>query len=204
VAARVRRLALLLTLPVTVLGCGSSDGRAPTKTPAGFSTRAVQEPMLSIALPRQWRSFDARSSRSAKDSPALGSGMRAELEILSRSDSPIKLIGLAPSAPRTFVTNMNLLQTRVPSSLSFDDLARTEARQVKLATGVKTIRQDETRLPAGRALRLRYRARSGAVVHQYFVRNGEFLYILTYTTPPAQAARYAKIFDLSAHTFQIG
>jgi hypothetical protein len=204
VAARVRRLAPLLILSVTVLGCGSSEGRAPAKMPVGFKARAVANPKLSIALPKQWRSFDARSSRQAKVAPGLSSGMRAELELLSRHDSPIKLIGLAPTAPGTFVTNMNVLQTRVPSSLSFDQLAENEARQIRRATHARGMRQDETRLPAGRALRLRYRARSGAVVHQYFVRHDEFLYIITYTTSPAQAPRYAKIFDLSAHTFQIG
>ena len=129
--------------------------------------------------------------------------MRAELELLSRPDTPIKLIGIAPSPRGTFVTNMNVLQTQVPSELDFEDLAKNEARQIKAAAKVKAIRQDEPRVPAGRTLRLRYRARSGAVIHQYFVRHGEFLYILTYTTSPARLARYAKIFDVSAHTFQI-
>jgi hypothetical protein len=204
VAALVARLALLLIFSVTFLGCGSSEDRAPAKIPVGFSARTVTNPKLSIALPKQWRSFDAGSSRGAKDAPGLSSGMRAELELLSRPDTPIKLIGLAPTAPRTFVANMNVLQTRVPSSLSFDQLAETEARQIRRATHARDMRQDETRLPAGRALRLRYRAQSGAVIHQYFVRHEKFLYILTYTTSPARAAHYAKIFDLSAHTFQIG
>ncbi len=58
--------------------------------------------------------------------------------------------------------------------------------------------------PGGRTLHLSYRTRSNAVVHQYFVKHDELLYVLTYTTAPAESAHYAKIFDMSAHTFQVG
>jgi hypothetical protein len=198
----MRRLPLLLVL-IAAAGCGSEEPAPPVETPAGFTTRSVEKPAFSIALPRSWRSFDAQSRRDAQAVAGRSAAMRAELELLSRPDTPIKLIGIAPSPRGTFVTNMNVLQTQVPSELDFEDIAKNEARQIKAAAKVKAIRQDETRVPAGRALRLRYRARSGAVIHQYFVRHGDFLYILTYTTSPARLARYAKIFDVSAHTFQI-
>jgi hypothetical protein len=201
VAGRVHRPALLLALLVTVTGCGSTEQM--TTTPPGFTVRAVAEPAFSIALPKSWRSFDSSSKASTTDIAVLNQRLRAELQVLGRPDSPIKLVGVAPTARGTFLTNMNVLQTRVPKSLGFDDLSRNEATQIRLATHAKNLRQTEAPLPAGRALRLTYRARTGAAVHQYFVRHGVFLYILTYTTSPATAARYAKIFDLSAHTFQI-
>ena len=173
-----RRLLLLLSLGV-LAGC--SDG-ARVSTPAGYTTRTVRDPNFSIALPRSWPSFDPRSKH---------------------RDSPLTLIAVAPGRAGTFRTSLNVIQTRVPGSLSFEQLSRHEAEQVRLATHAKDIRQDETGLRGGRALRLRYRARSNAVVHQYFVRHGDFLYVLTYTTAPTAAARYAKIFDVSAHTFQL-
>ena len=202
-AAPVRRLAMLLLLVVTVAGCGSEESASPVKTPAGFTVRAVRKPAFSIALPRTWRSFDARSSRRERNDAGHGQALRAELELLSKPDTPIRFIGIAPSPRGTFVTNMNVLQTQLPSEFGFDDLAKNEATQIKAAGGVKEITQDETRVPAGRTLRLRYRARSGAVIHQYFVRHGDFLYIVTYTTSAAHLPRYAKIFDVSAHTFQV-
>jgi hypothetical protein len=201
VAGRVHRPALLLVLLVAVAGCGSTT--RTTTTPTGFTLRTVDEPAFSIALPKRWRSFDAASSTAANNLAVRNHRLRAELQVLSRPDSPIKLVGVAPAARDTFLTNINVLQTRVPKSLGFDDLARNEATQIRLATHARQLRQSETRLPAGRALRLTYRARTDSAVHQYFVRHGAFLYILTYTTSPATAARYAKIFDLSAHTFQI-
>ena len=196
----MRRRLLLLAALVVLAGCGGSKTQA---TPAGFTVRTVAEPSFSIALPKGWRSCDSRSSRAANEAAGRNSALRMELQLLGKSDSPIKLIGLDPAA-RTFVTNMNVLQTRVPSSLSFEELARTEAAQIKLTSRVKEIRQQEAVVPGGRTLHLSYRTRSNAAVHQYFVKHDELLYVLTYTSAPAESARYAKIFDMSAHTFQVG
>jgi hypothetical protein len=196
----VRRRLLLLAVLVVLAGCGGSTTQA---TPAGFTVRTVAQPSFSIALPKGWRSFDSRSSHAANKAAGHNSALRIELQLLGKPDTPIKLIGLDPAAG-TFVTNMNVLQTRVPSSLSFERLARTEAAQIKLVSKLKEMRQQQTVVPGGRTLRLTYRTRSNAVVHQYFVKHDELLYVLTYTTAPAGSARYAKIFDMSAHTFQVG
>ena len=196
----MRRRLLLLAVLVVLAGCGGSTTQA---TPAGFTVRTVAEPSFSIALPKGWRSFDSRSSRAANAAAGRNSALRMELKLLGKPDSPIKLIGLGPAA-RTFVTNMNVLQTRVPSSLSFEELARTEAAQIKLVSGVKEMRQQQTVVPGGRTLHLSYRTRSNAVVHQYFVKHDAVLYVLTYTSAPAESVPYAKIFDMSAHTFQVG
>ena len=196
----MRRRLLLLAVLVVLAGCGGNTTQA---TPGGFTVRTVAEPSFSIALPKGWRSFDSRSSRAANAAAGRNSALRMELKLLGKPDSPIKLIGLDPAA-RTFVTNMNVLQTRVPSSLSFEELARTEAAQIKLVSGVKEMRQQQTVVPGGRTLHLSYRTRSNAVVHQYFVKHDAVLYVLTYTSAPAESAPYAKIFDMSAHTFQVG
>ena len=197
----VRRRLLLLAALVVLAGCGGSKTQA---TPAGFTVRTVAQPSLSLALPKGWRSFDSRSSRAANKAAGHNSALRTELQLLAKPDSPIKLIGLDPSAAGTFVTNMNVLQTQVPSSLTFEQLARTEAEQIKLVSGAKKMRQEQTVVPGGPTLHLSYRTRSNAVVHQYFVKHDELLYVLTYTTAPAESARYAKIFDMSAHTFRVG
>jgi hypothetical protein len=196
----VRRRLLPLAVLVVLAGCGGSKTQA---APAGFTVRTVAQPTFSIALPTGWRSLDRHSSRAANEAAGPNSALRTELQLLGKPDSPIKLIGLDPAA-RTFVTNMSVLQTQVPSSLSFEELARTEAAQIKLASHVTRMRQQETVVPGGRTLHLSYRTRSNAVVHQYFVKHDELLYVLTYTTAPAGSARYAKIFDMSAHTFQAG
>jgi hypothetical protein len=204
VTRRVRRRLSLLAVLVVLAGCGGSE---PQATPAGFATRTVAQPSFSIALPERWRSFDSRSTRAARRAAGRSPNLRLELQLLGRSDSPIKLIGLEPSNGGTFLTNMNVLQTNVPSGLTFEQLARAEVAQIKLVSRVKELRQQRTQVAGGPALHLAYRTRSNALVHQYFVKHDALLYVLTYTTAPADAARhenYEKIFDLSAHTLQIG
>jgi hypothetical protein len=195
------RLPCLLCL-VVLAGCGG--GSEPVTIPEGFTVRTVEKPSFSVALPSEWRSFGDRSHTNAKEVAGKNERLRNALETLARSDSPIKLVAFDPAAGRRFYTNMNVLQTQVPSKLSFDDMARTEKTQISRASGVNDIKQQVTEVPAGRTLRLTYHPRPTAIVQQYFVRHGDLLYVLTYTTRTADAARYAKTFDQSAHTFQLG
>jgi len=198
----VRRRSVLLLSLVVLAGCGSrSDVSA---APEGFTVRTVDEPALSVALPAGWRSFGDRAHTNASQVAGNNRRLRLELQVLARSNSPVKLVGFDPSSAPRLSTNMNLLETRVPSSLSFEEMARTEARQITLASGVPDIRQEVTKVPAGRALHLTYSPKGRIVLEQYFVRHGDLLYVLTYTTPLSNAKRDAKLFNVSAHTFEVG
>jgi hypothetical protein len=202
VTGGVRRRPLLLLCLVVLAGCGGGSERV--SVPKGFTVRSVDEPSFSIALPSAWRTFGDRSHTDAAEVAGKNERLRMELETLARSDSPIKLVAFDPGSGRHFFRNMNVLQTQVPSKLTFDDMAKTEVTQISRASGIKDIRQKKTSVPAGRTLHLTYRPRANAVVQQYFVRDGDLLYVLTYTTRAADASRYAPTFDKSAHTFQIG
>jgi hypothetical protein len=66
------------------------------------------------------------------------------------------------------------------------------------------------RLPAGKAYRLAYHARlriRGALrdlaIHQYMVKRGSSLYVVTFTTEAAAEDRLRKTFRQAAHTFTI-
>ena len=196
-----RRPLPLLCLAV-LAGCGG--GHATVDTPRGFTVRKVEKPAFSLALPQRWRSFGDTSHASAKSIAGGNQRLRLELETLAQSDSPIKLIGVDPGGGLRSTTNMNVLQTRVPSSISFEEMTRIEATEIRRASGISRIEQETTEVPAGRALHLTYHPHATALVQQYFVRHGDVLYVLTYTSPSAAAARYAAIFDQSAHTFAIG
>jgi hypothetical protein len=201
VTGGVRRRSPLLLCLVVLAGCGG--GSTSVKVPAGFTLRIVEKPAFSIALPAKWHSFGDRAHQNAREVAGGNERLRMELETLAKSDSPIRLVAFDPGTGKQFFTNMNVLQTQVPSKLSFDDMARTERTQISRASGVQKIDQEETNVPGGRTLHLTYRPRTNAVVQQYFVRHDDMLYVLTFTTRPADGPRYAGIFDKSAHTFQV-
>jgi hypothetical protein len=192
---------LLLSL-VVLAGCGGE--REAVSIPPGFTVRRVEEPRFSLALPAGWKSFGDGSGTNASSVAGNNDRLHAELELLTRSDSPIKLVAFDATSGSRSTTNMNVLQTQVPSSLTFEQMAKTEAAQIKLGAHVEDIRQQVTEVPAGRTLHLTYRPRSNAVVQQYFVRHHDLLYVLTYTARPGDAARSAHAVDRSAHTFEVG
>ena len=198
----VRRRLLPLICFVVLAGCGG--GKTHVDIPAGFTVREVEQPALTVALPKGWLSFGDKSHSSAKGIAGKNQRLRTELETLAQSSSPIKLVGVDPAGGLRSTTNMNLLQTQVPKKLTFDQMAQIEATQIKRASGIDEIHQKETSVPAGRTLHLTYSPRANTVVQQYFVRHGELLYVLTYSSRKADAASLAHVFDQSAHTFQLG
>jgi len=144
--------------------------------------------------------------RFRRSNPQLGSALQA----LALPNSPIKLLAVGPASGSGFLTNLNVLVTRIPSQISFDEWKRTEAAEIKTVGAVRDLTEEETQLPPGRALHLTYHASFRhpggsytAFVHQYFVRNEGFLYVLTYTTLPSSEPRYRRTFADSAHTFQL-
>jgi len=198
----VRRRSVLLLSFVVLAGCG---GRSDVSAvPEGFTVRTVDEPTLSVALPAGWRSFGDRAHTDARQVAGKNRRLRLELQVLAKANSPVKLVGFDPASAPRLSTNMNLLETKVPSALSFEEMARTEARQITLASGVQDIRQELTKVPAGRTLHLTYSPKARIVLEQYFVRHDDLLYVLTYTTRLANAERDSKVFNVSAHTFEVG
>jgi hypothetical protein len=115
-----------------------------------------------------------------------------------KATSPVRLAAADPLRR----ARMSIVETRVPEMLSFRQFAHNEAKEIALASRPRNLQLHETRLLGGRALRVTYSLPSSAV-HQYFVRRGEFLYVLTLRTVPATTARYAKIFDQSVRTFRL-
>jgi hypothetical protein len=217
----------LLVLAVVLLsgGCGGNGGGpaaatdVETKedaahTPAGFTVRVVKNQGFAIALPKEWRSLDAyqalssqASKRFAKANPQL----RKEIQVLARPNSPIKLLAVDPTTlTPTFLTNLNVLVTRIPSKIPFERWTAAEIAQIKRVPTVLDVRQNELRLRPGRAMHLTYRAafnRPGgsfvAAVHQYMVKEDGFLYILTFTTLPQSEDDYRRTFEEAAYSFRL-
>jgi hypothetical protein len=218
-----RAVALVAALGVVTAGCGgngdpsaaqSADAKAagPT-TPAGFTVRTVRDDGFAIALPRVWRSLNAKqalASETLKKFEKSNPDLKSQVRTLAQPDSPLRLLAVGPTAKDGFLTNVNVIVTQLPSDLDFDEWSQTELAQIEKVPAVKEVEHEVTELPPGDTLHLTYNASfnraSGpfeVVVNQWMVKKDDFLYILTYTTSPSQEAKLRQTFDDSAHTFEL-
>jgi hypothetical protein len=220
----MRRAAALVAVCLTALlsGCGGDDG-APSATnvetkaagpgvPAGFTVRVVKDQGFSIALPKQWRSIDAHealNSETMKRFQRANPQLAGQMQALAQPNSPLKLLAIGPAGDG-FLTNLNVIVTRIPSEVSFEEWTSAEVKEIEKVPSVKDVQQEETQLQPGQALHLNYTATFNRTdgsfevhVHQWMVKNEGFLYILTYTTSPAQEPKQRQTFDDSAQTFRL-
>jgi hypothetical protein len=218
----VRRvLAVLLLIPLAA-GCGGGGNAAkpatnvdtvaaPPTTPAGFTLRRVRDQGFALAVPKAWHSIDASTALSgaavkqfAQENPAAAGAVEA----LSRPNSPMKFVAVDPSAT-DFATNVNVLVSRIPAAAAFDTWTKAAVAQVQ-ALRPTHVSQGPVRLAPGKAYRLSYRAKltirgnpRELAIHQYMVKRGGRLYVITYTTTSAEEAQRTKTFQQSARTFDL-
>ena len=216
----MRRAAAL----AAALGCGGNwdppaaatdveTKPAKTTTPAGYTVRAVKQGGFALALPKAWRSLDAKqalSSNTMKQFEQSNPELKGQVRALAQPDSPLKLLATGPVGKDGFLTNLNVIVTQLPPDLDFDDWTKAELAEIQKVPTVEKVKQKVTELPPGQTLHLNYHAtfnkRSGpfeVVVNQWMVKKDDFLYILTYTTSPSQEAKLRQTFDDSAHTFEL-
>jgi hypothetical protein len=219
-----RAAALVAATGALLAGCdGNGDPPAaatdvattPAKTtlPAGYTVRTVKDEGFAIALPRAWRSLDAKhalGSETMKQFEKSNPELKGQVTALAQPDSPLKLLATGPVGKDGFLTNFNVIVTQLPPDLEFDKWTKAELAEIQKVPSVKNVKQEMTELPPGETLHLNYHASfnkaSGpyeVVVNQWMVKKDDFLYILTYTTSPSQEAKLRQTFDDSAHTFEL-
>jgi hypothetical protein len=76
---------------------------------------------------------------------------------------------------------VTVIETRVPPQITFGQFARNEPKMLVRALGAQRVHVHPTNVGGRRALRLTY-VLAHKRVKQYFVRNGELMYVVTYTS----------------------
>ncbi len=168
----------------------------------------------SVGLPPTWRDLTQKT-------PAVKAAIRAEAArhprvapilyaFMSRMGPLVKLIAAdfaRASLKSGFVTNLNVLRQRTRFSL--EAWAKANADALGHYPGVvKPVRRRYVHLPAGLAIRFRYAQRVQAgtwrrvSVTQYAVAHAGAVYLLTYTTTPAQVRAYTPVFAQSARSLR--
>ena len=75
---------------------------------------------------------------------------------------------------------VTVIETRVPQQITFEQFARNEPKMLTRAVGARRVHVHRTNVGGRRALRVAYLLPTKQVT-QYFVRNGELMYVVTYT-----------------------
>jgi hypothetical protein len=174
---------------------------------------------FSVALPESWA--DASSDRPrllrevrrlAGDDAQLAALMDGLLDV-GNTNLAVKMIAfdLAPASLNTgFATNLNIVRERTSLPLTpWRDAALKQLNTMNFV--VQPIWWRNVKLPAGKAVKLTYRARfnlSGkrletSLTQYALVSNGAAI-VVTYTTLPRLAARYRATFERSARSLRLG
>jgi hypothetical protein len=208
----VRALPLLL-LAFLLVGCGFGGASASPEPSGsdGLTRYETSSGHFSIGVPETWhattstRMQKASFKRFADQNPAFAAYAR----VLGKKNSPFKLFAYDPVVRKRFATNLNVVVTPVRLSVTPEKYERSvlaEAKQI----AVSKLDSSEVALPAGKAVRIEYRARfvingrkKAISTTQYALLLDKTSYVLTYTTLPALRAEYADLFKLSAESFQL-
>lgn len=218
----------LLTITLAVTACGQ-DSDEPAATPLGAAAEsgsavpsasaasgtlpagwATHETAgFSLALPERWQAFDAETFAEAgvleqmiEDNPDLEGILQQAQAGVESGQIDFIAMELGPAAADGFAENVNVGTSTYGGSVSaLEDAAVSQIEAgLPTATGLES---GVTTLPAGEAVRLRYRypLRTPAgdsfdvVVTQYMVLREGAMYILTFSATGEVAAEYDATFQ---------
>jgi hypothetical protein len=207
----VRALPLLL-VAFLLVGCGFGGQSAPEPARSDGLTRyEISSGSFSIGVPETWHATTstqmkkASFKRFANQNPAFA----AYADVVGKRNSPFKFFAYDPVVRKRFATNLNVVVTPVPKRMTPEKYKRSALAEAK-AIALSKVDSSDVDLPAGKALRIEYRARfviNGAKkaisTTQYAFLLDNTSYILTYTTLPALRSEYADWFKRSAQSFQL-
>jgi hypothetical protein len=193
--------------------------RAAGAVPRGWREHEVEDADVAISLPRAWRvvpgaALDAGDEELARTNPELA-GFVADVAAGDDGALAFAAFDLGATARRLarrdrFATNMNV---RVdPATTSLPGLRAGFLQVLERVPGlVPPIRDDRIRLPAGPAIRFRYRVEINTgpgrtamiAVTQYGLVSRGRQFTLTFMTTSGGQPAYAAVFGRTARTFRL-
>lgn len=213
-AARVLACLAGVLLAVGCGGDGGSEAEQPKKTGTvgDLATYEVSSAGFTIGVPRDWDAVSADeifSGETLDDFIEENPDFEAYREALSSPDSPFKFIAVDPDVQDDFATNVNVVVSPVPQSVTFEQYREASRAEIEALARDNPVDEQIVTLPAGQAFRLEYdseftqsgQARTLATL-QYGFLHDSTSYVVTFTTLPRLEGDYADEFDESIRSFR--
>ena len=200
------RLAGLVLCLAVLAGCGGSDDRGDASS---LEQHVVDRAGFAVSVPGDWRTLDSLEDEDVDEFAEENPDFEPFLRFVKETDA-LRFIALDPDVKDEFATNLNVLVTQLPSSVDFDRWIDQNVQAIRGIPSARVGRPTPEELPAGRAVHLEwsYEQRQEGVARrinsdQYYLRDGNRVFVLTYTTLPDQAASYRETFARSARSFEV-
>jgi hypothetical protein len=200
------RLAAVVLCLAALAGCGGSGDGGDASS---FEQHVVDPAGFAVSVPGDWRTLDSLEDEDIDEFAEENPDFEPFLRFIKETDA-LQFIALDPDIKDEFATNLNVLVTELPSSVDFDRWIDQNVQTIRGIPSATVGRATREELPAGRAVHLEWsyeQRQEGAErrvnADQYYLRNGNRVFVLTYTTLPDQAASYRETFARSARSFEV-
>jgi hypothetical protein len=194
----MRRVVLALTILAAAGLVASASGAT------GFQRHAVPAQGISLAVPASWIVVDSSFSQTLIDRVSQQNPKLAPyIAQLGQPGSPMKFLALDPAVRHAFATNVNVVVAPARRGTTFAHYTTALLAGLRaIASGLITKRV--VTIGGAKALRVSYRFRFAfgqmrtVQTLQYAFVRGPRTIVVTYTTLPVEATRYAPTFQQSA------
>ena len=187
-------LAAVATLAVVGVATASGTSRHPIPT-AG----------ISLATPSSWRAVDSRTVLASKGVQALlkeNPQLASIINQVAGANSPVKFLSFDPHVTDRFATNVNVVVSAVPSSVTLTVLAAAITSQLKTLPGLTgAVATSLVKLPIGPASRARFQLTVVTNGKKLVVQTLQYAFlhrglsiVVTFSTTPNQSARREATF----------
>ena len=193
----MRRAALIATVAtLAVVGVA---------TASGTSRHPIPTAGISLATPSSWRAVDSRTVLASKGVQALlkeNPQLASIINQVAGANSPVKFLSFDPHVTDRFATNVNVVVSAVPSSVTLAVLAAAITSQLKTLPGLTSaVATSMVKLPIGPASRARFQLTVVTNGKKLVVQTLQYAFlhrglsiVVTFSTTPNQSARREATF----------
>ena len=199
-----RAILIAFLLATAVSACG---GESQPSASGKWARHSIRDSSASVALPEEWKVIKDFDPATIAEFTRENEKFAPYVEPLVRNEV-FKLFAIDPAVQEKFATNLNVIVAPVSTPLrQWVDQENASTRRVAVPGSLRTA---YVQTPEGEAAKVSWvlEVESGGEKKQvqslqYLFKKDGTGYVLTFSTLPSLATKYAETFNRSAHSFQI-